>query len=68
MLRRTSRGMRRLVTGEAATTESVTVREVERERWSASDLAQQVPPGHAVLSLTTTAGESAPPVLLDLRA
>jgi hypothetical protein len=68
MLRRTSRGVRRLVTGEAATTESVTVREVERERWSASDLAQRVPPGHAVLSLTTTAGESAPPVLLDLRA
>ncbi len=68
MLRRTTRGVRRLVTGEAVTTESVTVREVERERWSASDLAHQVPAGHAVLSLTTTAGEHAPPVLLDLRA
>ncbi|WP_235032621.1 type IV secretory system conjugative DNA transfer family protein [Actinacidiphila yanglinensis] len=68
MLRRTTRGVRRLVTGERATTESVTVRSVERERWSASDLAQQVPAGHAVVSLTTTAGEHAPPVLVDLRA
>ncbi|WP_329141160.1 ATP-binding protein [Streptomyces sp. NBC_01476] len=68
LLRRTSRGVRRLFTGEAATTESVTVRKVERERWSASELAHSVPAGHAVLSLTTTAGEHAPPVLLDLRA
>jgi hypothetical protein len=67
MLRRTSRGVRRLFTGEAVTTESVTVREVERERWSASDLAHGVPAGHGVLSLTTTAGEHAPPILLDLR-
>ncbi|MDX6355925.1 MAG: hypothetical protein QOF98_2828, partial [Streptomyces sp.] len=67
-LRRTTRGVRRLFTGEAATTESVTVRTVERERWSASDLAHDVPAGHAVLSLTTTTGEHAPPVLLDLRA
>jgi hypothetical protein len=68
MVRRTSRGLRRLVTGEAATTESVTVREVERERWSASDLAQHVPAGHAVVSFTTVGGERTPPVLLDLRA
>ncbi|WP_405593008.1 ATP-binding protein [Streptomyces sp. NBC_01190] len=68
LLRRTSRGVRRAFTGEAATTESVTVRKVERERWSASELAHGVPAGHAVLSLTTTAGDHAPPVLLDLRA
>jgi hypothetical protein len=68
MFRRMSRGVRRLFTGEAVTTESVTVREVERERWSASDLAHGVPAGHAVLSLTTTGGEHAPPILLDLRA
>ncbi|WP_399129923.1 ATP-binding protein [Actinacidiphila sp. ITFR-21] len=68
LVRRASRGVRRLFTGEAATTESVTVRRVERDRWSASDLAHSVPAGHAVLSLTTTAGEHAPPVLLDLRA
>jgi hypothetical protein len=59
--------VRKLFTGEAVTTESVTVREVERERWSASDLAHNVPAGHAVVSFTATTGESAPPVLVDLR-
>jgi hypothetical protein len=65
--RRIGRGVRRLFTGETVTTESVTVREVERERWSASDLAHGVPAGHAVVSMTTTRGEHAPPVLVDLR-
>lgn len=59
--------MRRLVTGKAATAQAVTVREVERARWSASDLAHAVPAGHAVLSLTTVRGEHAPPLLVDLR-
>ncbi|MGV9315699.1 ATP/GTP-binding protein [Streptomyces sp. NPDC003691] len=59
--------MRRLVTGRAATAEAVTVREVERARWSASDLAHRVPAGHAVLSLTTVAGDHTPPLLVDLR-
>ncbi|MGW7464386.1 ATP/GTP-binding protein [Streptomyces xantholiticus] len=59
--------MRRLVTGKAATAEAVTVREVERARWSASDLAHAVPAGHAVLSLTTVRGDHAPPLLVDLR-
>ncbi|MFI1939000.1 ATP-binding protein [Streptomyces purpureus] len=59
--------MRRLVTGRAATAEAVTVREVERQRWSASDLAHAVPAGHAVLSLTTVGGEHTPPLLVDLR-
>jgi hypothetical protein len=59
--------MRRLVTGRAPTAEAVTVREVERARWSASDLAHAVPAGHAVLSLTTVRGEHAPPLLIDLR-
>jgi hypothetical protein len=67
-LRRALRGIKRLFTGEAATTESVTVRKVERERWSASDLAHLVPPGHAVLSLTTIDGDLVPPVLVDLRS
>ncbi|AEW96839.1 MULTISPECIES: type IV secretory system conjugative DNA transfer family protein [Streptomycetaceae] len=67
IVRRTARGARRLFTGEAATTESVTVRKVERERWSASDLAHAVPPGHAVASLTTVGGDHSPPVLVDLR-
>ncbi|MGQ4384396.1 ATP/GTP-binding protein [Streptomyces sp. SAS_270] len=59
--------LRKLVTGKAVTTDAVTVRQVERERWSASELAQGVPPGHAVLSLTSVRGEHAPPLLVDLR-
>ncbi|WP_328395842.1 ATP/GTP-binding protein [Streptomyces sp. NBC_00390] len=59
--------LRRLVTGKATTAEAVTVREVERARWSASDLAHGLPAGHAVLSLTTVRGEYAPPLLVDLR-
>ncbi|MFH8726826.1 ATP/GTP-binding protein [Streptomyces termitum] len=59
--------LRKLLTGKAVTTEAVTVREVERERWSASDLAHAVPPGHAVLSLTHVRGEHTPPLLVDLR-
>lgn len=59
--------LRRLATGKAATAEAVTVREVERPRWSASDLAHGLPAGHAVLSLTSVRGEHAPPLLVDLR-
>ncbi|WP_432743182.1 ATP-binding protein [Streptomyces sp. JH002] len=66
VVRRFTRGVRKLFTGRDATTESVTVRRVERERWSASELAHRVPPRHAVLSLTTVAGESGPPVLVRL--
>ncbi|MGA5362834.1 ATP/GTP-binding protein [Streptomyces purpurascens] len=59
--------LRKLMTGKAVTTDAVTLRQVERERWSASELAHAVPPGHAVLSLTTVDGEHAPPLLVDLR-
>ncbi|MFD7935575.1 ATP/GTP-binding protein [Streptomyces sp. NPDC059755] len=59
--------LRKLVTGKAVTTDAVTVRQVERERWSASRLAHEVPAGHAVLSLTDVRGEHAPPLLVDLR-
>ncbi|MEU2999547.1 MULTISPECIES: ATP/GTP-binding protein [unclassified Streptomyces] len=58
--------VRKLVTGKAVTTDAVTVRQVERERWSASELAYAVPAGHAVLSLTTVQGEHAPPLLVHL--
>ncbi|MER5982402.1 ATP/GTP-binding protein [Streptomyces sp. NPDC001787] len=58
--------LRKLVTGKAVTRDAVTVRQVERERWSASELAYSVPAGHAVLSLTTVAGEHAPPLLVEL--
>ncbi|MFG3487579.1 ATP/GTP-binding protein [Streptomyces sp. NPDC047972] len=60
--------LRKLVTGKAVTTEAVTVREVERQRWSASDLAHDVPAGHAVLSLAHVRGEHTPPLLVDLRS
>lgn len=59
--------LRRVITGKAPTARAVTVRQVERERWSASELAHGVPPGHAVLSLTDVRGEHAPPLLVDLR-
>ncbi|MEV7287446.1 ATP/GTP-binding protein [Streptomyces sp. NPDC093252] len=58
--------LRKLVTGKAVTTDAVTVRQVERERWSASQLAHDLPPGHAVLSLTDTHGDHTPPTLLEL--
>ncbi|MEV7786514.1 ATP/GTP-binding protein [Streptomyces sp. NPDC088106] len=60
--------LRKLVTGKAVTTDAVTVRQVERERWSASELAHAVPAGHAVLSLTNVKGEYTPPLLVDLRS
>ncbi|MFD1658423.1 ATP-binding protein [Streptomyces caeni] len=59
--------LRRVITGRAPTARAVTVRQVERERWSASELAHAVPPGHAVLSLTGVRGEHAPPLLVNLR-
>ncbi|MFI1963554.1 ATP-binding protein [Streptomyces pathocidini] len=67
-LTRVTHTIRRLVTGRAVTAESVTVRRVERERWSGSDLANAVPAGHAVFSLTTVGGEHTPPLLVDLRS
>jgi len=66
LLKRAVRGVRTLFTGVRATTRSVTVRTVQRERWSASALAHDVPPGHAVVSLTTVRGEASPPVLARL--
>ncbi|MFE1962258.1 ATP-binding protein [Streptomyces sp. NPDC059479] len=67
-LTRAIHAFRKLVTGKAVTTDAVTVRKVERERWSASELAHSVPAGHAVLSLRTVSGEHAPPLLVDLRS
>ncbi|MEU0279638.1 ATP-binding protein [Streptomyces sp. NPDC006195] len=66
-LTRAIHAFRKLVTGKAVTTDAVTVRKVERERWSASELAHSVPAGHAVLSLRTVGGDHAPPLLVDLR-
>ncbi|TDU75676.1 ATP-binding protein [Streptomyces sp. KS 21] len=67
-LTRAIHAFRKLVTGKAVTTDAVTVRQVERERWSASELAHAVPPGYAVLSLTSVRGERAAPLLVRLAA
>lgn len=58
--------VRRLATGKHVTAESVTVRSEQRERWSASDLANELQPEHLVLSLTTVRGERTPPILTKL--
>ncbi|MFH9607610.1 ATP/GTP-binding protein [Streptomyces sp. NPDC017448] len=63
---RAMHALRKLVTGKDVTRHAVTVRQVERERWSGSELAYSVPAGHAVLSLTTVHGEHAPPLLVHL--
>ncbi|GHE15995.1 hypothetical protein GCM10010339_92430 [Streptomyces alanosinicus] len=60
--------LRKLVTSKAVTTEAVTIRQVERERWSSSELANEVPPGHAVAALSSVRGERAVPLLVDLHA
>ncbi|MEV7417706.1 ATP/GTP-binding protein [Streptomyces sp. NPDC089919] len=65
-LTRAIHSFRKLVTGKAVTTDAVTVRQVERERWSASDLAHAVPAGCAVVSLTSVRGERAAPLLVQL--
>ena len=68
MLRRAGRLGRKALSGTTAQTESVTTRDVERLRWSSSDLAHALPAGHAVVSLTAVTGEQVPPLLVDLRA
>ncbi|WP_344445000.1 ATP-binding protein [Kitasatospora nipponensis] len=68
LLRKAGRLGRKALSGTTAQTESVTTREVERERWSPSDLAHALPGGHTVVSLTTVTGEQVPPLLVDLRS
>ncbi|MFF0394059.1 ATP-binding protein [Kitasatospora sp. NPDC004615] len=66
-MRRAGRLVRKALSGTTAQTESVTTRDVERHRWSPSDLAHALPSGHAVISLTSVTGEQVPPLLVDLR-
>jgi Protein of unknown function (DUF2510) len=47
---------------------SVSTRAVERYVWSPSDIINEVPTGHALVSLTTPEGVRIPPVLVNLRA
>ncbi|MBO1418991.1 ATP-binding protein, partial [Streptomyces sp. FH025] len=51
VIRRAGRMGRKALSGTTAQTESVTTRDVERLRWSPSDLAHALPAGHAVVSL-----------------
>ncbi|MFJ2582353.1 ATP-binding protein [Kitasatospora aureofaciens] len=67
VIRRAGRLGRKALSGTTAQTESVTTRDVERLRWSPSDLAHALPAGHAVVSLTAVSGEQVPPLLVDLR-
>jgi len=54
--------------GEKASgrSERVTTRTVERYRWSPGEIAGELPPRHAIVSLTTRKGERTAPVLIDL--
>ncbi|MFJ3728134.1 ATP/GTP-binding protein [Streptomyces sp. NPDC090045] len=65
-LTRLLHGVRKAISGKEVTTGAVTVRQVERERWSASALANTLPPAHAVVSLAAVTGERAAPVLVRL--
>ncbi|MFJ1707965.1 ATP-binding protein [Kitasatospora sp. NPDC088346] len=68
LVRKSGRALRKALSGTAAQTQSVTTRDVERHRWSPSDLAHALPTGHAVISLSTVTGEQVPPLLVDLRS
>lgn len=58
------------VTGSTSTQyqRSVATRAVERYVWSPSDIINEVPVGHALISLATPDGIRTPPVLVNLRA
>ncbi|MEW1616517.1 ATP-binding protein [Streptomyces sp. NPDC088744] len=58
--------VRKMVTGRDVTTKSVTMRREERQRWSSSQLANELQTGHAVISLTAVTGERMPPILTKL--
>lgn len=59
-------------TSQSSVTESVgrglTVRRVERPRWSVSDLVTGLPAGHCVVMLSRSNGERSLPLLVNLRA
>lgn len=58
------------LTGSSSTqhSRSVATRAVERYVWSPSDIINEVPVGHALISLATPDGIRTPPVLVNLRA
>ncbi|HZU57792.1 MAG TPA: DUF2510 domain-containing protein [Actinocrinis sp.] len=57
------------ITGNTAVeySRSVATRAIERPVWSASEIINDVPTGHALISLATPDGIRTPPVLVNLR-
>ncbi len=45
----------------------VSVKQVERDLWSPSEIINRIPPGHALISLARSDGERTPPILVNLR-
>ncbi|WP_405748182.1 ATP-binding protein [Streptomyces sp. NBC_01525] len=65
---RVMHGLRKIVTGRHVTAQSVTVKQERRQRWSASDLAHELPAQHAVVAVTSVRGERTAPLLTQLDA
>jgi type IV secretion system coupling TraD/TrwB family protein len=64
-----SKGWRsRRETRGTSTRAGVATRKVERPLWSPAEIINDVPPGHALVSLARSDGARTPPVLVDLRA
>lgn len=57
---------RRRTFGES-TQQGVSLRRVERDLWSPSEIINDIPPGHALVSLARSDGTRTPPVLVNLR-
>jgi hypothetical protein len=47
--------------------QGVSLRRVERDLWSPSEIINDVPPGHALISLARSDGTRTPPILVNLR-
>jgi type IV secretory pathway TraG/TraD family ATPase VirD4 len=52
--------------GTRTETGSTTVRQVERPLWSPSEIINDVPPRHCIVSLATADGRRSPPVLVNV--
>jgi type IV secretion system coupling TraD/TrwB family protein len=64
----TSKGWRaRRDTRGISTRADVSTRKVERPLWSPAEIINEIPPGHALISLARSDGVRTPPVLVNLR-
>ena len=65
----TSKGWRSRRESHGASTQTgVSTRKVERPLWSPAEIINDIPPGHALVSLARSDGHRTPPVLVNLRA